>query len=159
MALTVVLPTVLRWSGLVSTLDIDAFRAVFNADYNRGAIDDGTADDSVGDDTAGDNTASFYGLSLALGYAFTDLLGVAARYEFLSDTDNTLAAIPGADEVILHTITGTFDIKPIPGRDSLILRWDNRFERSSAELYEDIEALPTDRWFASVLGVVVKTDG
>jgi len=69
-----------------------------------------------------------------------------------------LAKFEGAEKVTVHTVTGTFDLKPIPKHDNLILRWDNRFEKANEAIYSNLEAKPSKRWFASVLGVVVKMD-
>ncbi len=130
---------------LVATLNIDAFSAVLNADFNQNAGDD--ASDS-GDDS------SFYGVSLALGYNFTNHFGLAGRYEFLGDPDG---AIWENEDGNVQTFTLTFDVKPLD-TDNLIVRWDNRFEKGSDDIFADQENKATDKFFGSVVGVVVKMD-
>jgi hypothetical protein len=146
-----------RFFDLVATLNVDAFTLVFNGDYNMNV------------QPVGDNT-SFFGLSLAAGYAFTDMFGVALRGEYLSDSDNALYAAvedvgpdmtPGtADDVFAEdtsVITGTLtlDFKPIPDRGNLVIRWDNRIETSNRDIYFNSDAESTDMWMESVLGLVV----
>jgi hypothetical protein len=129
---------------LVATINADALSVVLNGDYT--ITDNGDAD-----------STSFFGVSLGLGYAISDSFGLAARYEFLSDSDNTLYGVAGAEDVTLQTITGTFDIKPAAS-ENFVLRWDNRIEMSSEDIFVNKDSEGTDKWFTSVLGVVVHPD-
>ncbi|MDX2024240.1 MAG: outer membrane beta-barrel protein [Deltaproteobacteria bacterium] len=102
-------------------------------------------------DFAKDEEAQFYGGSLAARIGLTDELGVAARLEYLGDPDGLIWAA-GDNNVI--TATGTFEYKP-DASGKLILRWDNRFEKSKEQIFTDRDGAGADTWFQSVLGVVV----
>jgi hypothetical protein len=135
---------------VVATVTAGRFTAIANFDFNvnkAAALPDGSTDD-----------ASFFGASLALGYGITDQFGVAARYELLNDSDNTLYKAAGADKVSVNTITGTLDFKPVKGNANLVLRWDNRFESASEDIFFDGDAAATASWFSSILGLVVHAD-
>jgi hypothetical protein len=143
---------------LVALVHAGDFTGVFNADFN---IHKDGAEDDAGNPTDG----NFYGVSVAGGYSFTHLIGAALRYEFLGDPDNLLYAsdpsdplAPAVDNTKVHTVTGTIDLKPLPDRDNLIVRWDNRYEMSSEDIYRTTRNEPTGGWFESVVGVVVKMD-
>jgi putative OmpL-like beta-barrel porin-2 len=145
---------------LVAVLSLDPITVVFNADYVLTQAALGGADDR-----------SFFGLSGAIGYAFTNNFGVAGRLEFLSDS---FAGGVGGDDPFdgsdatswsLFTATLTLDYKPLPETPNLIIRWDNRFEKSNQDVFGDSisDALDPgddtfkDNWFQSVIGVVVTT--
>ncbi len=138
-----------RFVDVVATLSLGDFSAIANFDYNMDVLE-------------GENT-SYWGASLAMGYAFTDMFGLAVRGEYLSDPDSVLyadlaTAAPFEDGASVVTLTGTIDVKPVPGSQNLILRWDNRYETSSEDIFFDNDGEPTDGWFASVIGMVVKTN-
>lgn len=132
---------------LVALLRLGDFTGILNADYNI-ARDIETGNGEVAD-------GAFFGVSAAAGYAFSHLFGAALRYEFLSDPDNILYGVH-PDGTSVNTVTGTIDLKPLKDRDNLVIRWDNRFEFASQDIYNDTTNLPTETWFMSVLGVVVK---
>lgn len=118
---------------LVATAGFGSASVVFNADFAK------------------DEDAQFYGASLAGRLGLTDELGIAARLEYLGDPDGL---IWGAGDNNVITATGTFEYKPdASGR--LILRWDNRFEKSKEQIFTDRDGAGADSWFQSVLGVVV----
>jgi len=103
----------------------------------------------------------FVGGSLTTGYRFNEIVGIAARGEYLRDDAN----YDGSDLWQLLTATLTLDVEPIPNRPYLIIRFENRFEKSNQRVFgEDSQgtADPGDdsygrTWFESVLGVVVTT--
>lgn len=134
----------------VVTVTTGKLTAIANFDFNM------NQDTTLADGTAGD--ASFFGGSLALGYSLTEQFGIAARYEYLSDSDNTLYKVPGADSVAVNTITGTLDFKPVAGNANLVLRWDNRFESAGEDIFVDGDGKPKGSWFSSIIGVVVHGD-
>jgi hypothetical protein len=145
---------------LVAVLSLDPVTVVFNADYVLTQAPLGGQDDR-----------SFFGLSGALGYAFTNNFGIAGRLEFLTDSYagglSGDAAFDGSDKSSWNLITATvtLDYKPIPDAPNLIIRWDNRFEKSNQDVFGDSvnDALDDgddtfkNNWFQSVIGVVVTT--
>lgn len=117
---------------VVATLNVGNFSMIGNFDLNVGY----EADD-------------FWGASLAAGYSFVPAFGIAARGEYLAFSGD-------AD---LWTATLTFDVKPIPDVENFVVRWDNRVEFASDDVYlnsagDDV----TDIWFGSVLGIVAYAD-
>lgn len=137
---------------LVASVSTGDLQLTLNADYNihRQAIAVAPG--------GGTDDATFFGISVAAGYSFSELLGVALRYEHLGDPDNTVFAATGASDVNLDTLTGTLDIRPVRGMANLIIRWDNRYELSSERIFFNKDSGPTGKWFASILGVVVTTE-
>ena len=89
------------------------------------------------------------------------MFGVAARGEYLRDD----ADYDGKDVWNLWTGTLTLDLKPVPDKQYLIVRWENRWERSNQRVFgkngRGTEGTDDDTyrrsWFESVLGVVVTT--
>ena len=165
-----------RFFDIVATLSLGDLSVVFNADFN---IDVDGQGDRDGDNII-DGDSSFYGLSLAAGYAFTDQFGVALRGEYLNDGNNVLydvgstpedlgdpqdpnddvAYVAGPDQAVnVMTGTLTLDVKPVPDSSNVILRWDNRVEQSSDDIFFNGDGDATKTWFASVVGLVVTTDG
>jgi hypothetical protein len=148
---------------LVSSLTIDRFSLVFNADLNVMA-------DKHNVGTGYDQRLEhpmFWGLSLAAGYQATDLFGLALRGEYLSDADNQLyqvltsesgIAFPATTQTNVVTVTGTLDFKPVKGSNNLIIRWDNRIETSNEDVFFNRSEKPANVWFGSILGLVVTTD-
>lgn len=136
---------------LVALIHAGDFTGVLNADF------DIAKDDAV-DDNGQAADGSFFGVSAGVGYSFSHLFGVAARYEFLSDPDDIIYQTGLPDGTNVQTVTGTIDLKPLPDRDNLIVRWDNRYEFANEEIFQNTTAEPAKGWFASVLGVVVKMD-
>lgn len=141
-----------RFFDFVAVLQAGDFTMVGNFDYNIAEPDEGSDADST----------SFWGASLAVGYAVTEMFGVALRGEYLKDVDAGVWALtdPDAlDEVAegnsLVTGTVTLELKPV---ENLVLRWDNRIEKSEQNIFYDRASEATDVWFNSILGVVVKSE-
>lgn len=129
-----------RFFDVVATYGAGDFSLVFNADLN---IDD-----------SGD-AASFWGASLGLGYAFAPAFGAAIRGEIL---DPSL----GVDDDMFLTGTLTFDFKPVPGVENVVLRWDNRIEAgmgANASYWTDGGGAATDFWYSSTIGLAMHTGG
>ncbi|MFW6067918.1 MAG: outer membrane beta-barrel protein, partial [Myxococcota bacterium] len=142
---------------LVATADIGNLSLVFNADVGATVLDQETA-------MAGGDTKLWWGASLAAGYAVTSWFDVGLRGEFLQDVEDQFYGF--ADGMNLVTGTLTLGFKPIPGRDNLLIRLDNRVEWASESIFPENGTVddPTtitetnDVWASTVLGVVVKTD-
>lgn len=158
------------FGDLVAVLSLDKFTGIFNADINL--------DRGVPDGMGGETDNLFGGVSLALAYQFVPAFGVALRGEYLIDADNALWQAQKSDGTLasnnaVATGTLTLDFKPIPDSKNLIIRWDNRIEGSTHDIYYNRDAPKmTDMdgntffgspnagtWFGSVIGVVVTTDG
>ena len=133
------------FGDFVSTLELGAFLAALNVDYIFTHAD-----------------RHFIGASLTTGFKLSDAFRIAARVEYLRDQ----ASFDGQDLFHLFTGTLTFDIRPVPDRDYLIVRWENRVERSNQRIFgkssRGTEDTADDRyrrgWFESVIGVVVTTN-
>ena len=139
-----------NYFDLIATASLGDTTIIFNALYNinvDAALPDGSTDD-----------ATLFGAALRIGQALTPTFGVAVRYEIFSDDNNTVYQTAGADSVLLHTATLTLDFKPFKGFENFVLRWDNRYEMASADIFADGDAGPTGTWFASVVGVAVYSD-
>lgn len=136
----------------VGVISLDPITIVLNADYI-------VTQSGLG----GNEDRNFIGVSGALGYAFSDQFGIAGRLEFLSDDANFDGS--NEDKWSLITATATLDYKPVADFPNLIIRWDNRFEKSNQDIFGDSrndsldpdDATFTDSWFQSVIGVVVTT--
>lgn len=133
-----------RFFDTVFTVSSGNFSLIFNGDLN---ISD--AADPFGG-------ATFYGLSLAAGYAFTPAFGLAGRVEYLDlDAD--------ASDTELLTGTVTLDFKPVKDVSNVVLRWDNKIEAatapSAAGPFFDGGGGPTNLWYTSTIGLVVYADG
>lgn len=102
---------------------------------------------------AGSEADGFWGASLAAGYAFSPYFGAAVRGEFLASGDGFLF---GTDDDSLVTGTLTLDLKPT-GSDNFMIRWDNRIESASEEVY-GTEDDASDSWFVSTVGFVASAD-
>jgi len=133
---------------LVATVSAGDLKLVLNGDYNI-HVDAPTP-------TGVDNVA-FFGVSAAAGYTVSDMFGLALRYEHLGDSDNSIYAFAGASDVSVNTLTGTIDVKPVKGLANLIVRWDNRLEFASEDIFFNKDSGATGTWFGSILGVVVTT--
>jgi hypothetical protein len=134
--------TTVEVGGLITALNIDCI-------FTRDGAPDGS-------------NRYFIGGSLTMGYRINDFIGIAARGEYLRDDANYDAK----DVWRLVTGTLTLDIRPIPGKQNLIVRWENRWERSNQRVFgkdsrgtEDTDDDTYRRtWYESVLGVVVTTN-
>jgi hypothetical protein len=139
------------FGDFVSTLQLGPLSAALNVDYifTRDGAPNGS-------------NRHFIGFSLTSGYSFNPMFRVAARGEYLRDD----ADYDGKDVWNLWTGTLTLDIKPIPDKQYLIVRWENRWERSNQRVFgkdsrgtEDTDDDSYRRsWFESVIGVVVTTN-
>ncbi len=116
----------------------------------------GNADFYLSGPDTGEGPSFYWGASAALGYALTEMFGVAGRVEFLHDPTERAPGTPfisGAYDW-LATGTVTLDFKPI---ENLIIRLDNRIEFAEADVFADKDGV-TDIWFATTLGAVVKAN-
>jgi hypothetical protein len=135
---------------LVAHLELGSLTALLNADF----ILTRDAAPSTGD-------RHFWGGSLTAGYRLTSMVGVAGRAEYLQDDAN----YGGGDRWRLVTGTVTLDVKPLDRAPYLILRWDNRWERSNQRIFGKDSRGTADTqddsyrrtWFETVVGVVVTT--
>lgn len=126
---------------LVATASLGNLSLVFNADYGM-------------DTERADGDKTWYGASLAGRLGLTDQVGVALRGEYLGDPDGW---VWGTNDNFVLTGTGTIEYMPYEG-GNLVIRLDNRFEKSDTSIFVDRDGGSTDTWFQSVLGVVVHTD-
>jgi Putative beta-barrel porin-2, OmpL-like. bbp2 len=135
---------------LVSTVRLGALTGSLNGDFIC------TRD---GAPSGGDRF--FWGGSVTVGYRVNEVVGVAGRAEYLHDDANY------GDSDIWKLVTGTLtlDVHPLAGVPHLILRWDNRWERSNQSVFGKDSRGTADTaddtygrtWFETVLGVVVTT--
>jgi putative OmpL-like beta-barrel porin-2 len=109
-----------------------------------------------------------WGLALFAAYELTDHLALGGRGEYVRDD----ASYGAGDVWELVTGTLTFDVKidtpaihAAAASPLLVLRWENRWEKSNQDVFgkdnrgtEDVaDDLYTDSWFESVIGVVFTT--
>jgi hypothetical protein len=143
---------------VVSTVTVGDFKLVLNADVNLYK-------------PKGADSQNWWGVSVAPAYSFVSWFGAGLRYEYLSDSANYLfgmtkkgqtmpdgmggEAAVAAAKANLQTITATLDFKPIPDSAALVLRPEFRYELASDQYFEDNDKLPTDKFWALMLGVVV----
>jgi len=141
-----------RFFDVVLTYMPGDFSLVFNADFN--------AQDTATEIFGGNK---YLGVSLAAGYAFSPVFGLAGRVEVLDFSLDDAAAtgatgIGSGDEVVTATLT--LDIKPVKDLDNVVLRWDNRLEAAlDTQPLFDGGGAATDMWFASTIGLAVHADG
>jgi hypothetical protein len=145
---------------LVATVTAGGFKLVANADVNLYKPE------------AGADGENWWGLSLAPAYAFSDMFGIGARVEYLSDSANLWGmtttktafdpeAEEGADngtlssKASLTTITFTVDIKPIPGVAALVLRPEFRYEIAGDYFFFDKDNELTKNFWTVMLGAAV----
>jgi hypothetical protein len=142
---------------LVSTVHAGDFTLILNGDL---AFSQRTAQDfnAAGAPIRTISTPTYFGGSLALGYQFSHLFGAALRGEFLQDHHNRLYRYNNVKRVNTGTVTATLDLKPIEKSDNLVIRWDNRIEASNHDIFANKSGTGTQKYFESVLGVVVKTN-
>jgi hypothetical protein len=97
------------------------------------------------------SVVSYWGGSLAAGYAFTEQFGLAVRGEHLK-YDNEA-------ESSLTTGTLTLDIKPVKDSQNFVVRLDGRVESASDPIYNKPSGEElSETWFSSTLGVVGYAD-
>ncbi len=96
------------------------------------------------------DSQTYFGLSLAAGYAVSEQFGVALRGEFLSAPEEYAAHFGES----LITATLTLDYKPT---DNLVIRLDNRLEAADAEIFATKDDT-SKTYISSTLGVVVHTN-
>ena len=129
---------------VVATYGVGDFSLIGNFDMNVGYEAD-----------------QFWGASLAAGYQLTPAFGVAVRGEFLSTPDGFLYGnnFDPDDNENLVTGTLTLDLKPLPSHENFVVRWDNRIEGASEEVYTTNNPNnDTSLWFSSTVGVVAYAD-
>jgi hypothetical protein len=134
----------------LATLKLGSASVSFNADtiLTRDGAPDGS-------------DRHFLGCSLIAGYALTENFALAVRGEYLHDDAN----YGDGNEWKLGTATFTADYKPLPNLPNLIVRWDNRWEKSNQHVFgadakgtaDTADDIYTNAWFESVLGGVVTT--
>lgn len=139
------------FADFVTTVELAELTAALNVDYifTRDGAPDGS-------------NRHFIGFSLTAGFSFNPMFRIAARGEYLRDD----ADYDGKEVWNLWAGTLTLDVRPVPGNDHLIVRWENRWERSNQRIFgknsrgsEDSDDDTYRRsWFESVLGVVVTTN-
>lgn len=101
---------------------------------------------------------SYWGGSLAAGYAFNSQFGVAVRGEHLK-WDNDDPADAEDEDTTLTTGTFTFDVKPVKDTGNFVIRLDARMEHSNQELYNKPSGEETTKdWFSTTLGIVGYAD-
>lgn len=144
---------------VVATVTAGGFKLVANANLNLYKPAPGLG---------GEN---FWGISVAPVYAFCDELGIAARFEYVSDSANLWgmtktklpfepAAMDGEDngklasKASLTTLTLTLDIKPIPGVAALVLRPELRYEIAGNYYFFDKHNELTKSFWTLMLGAV-----
>lgn len=105
----------------------------------------------------GSEAAGFWGASLAAGYGFTPQFGMAVRGEYLASSDGFLFGTDEDESLITGTLT--FDVKPVEGVQNFVVRWDNRIEAASDDVYSNLDGDGVeDVWFSSTVGVVAYAD-
>jgi hypothetical protein len=139
------------FGDFVTRFELGDFLAALNVDYifTRDGAPDGS-------------NRSFIGFNLTTGYKLNDTFRIAARGEYLRDEAGWAA------EDVWHLLTGTltFDVRPVPDHDYLIVRWENRLERSNQRVFGKDSRGTQDTgddsyrrtWFESVIGVVATTN-
>ena len=147
---------------LVATVEVGGFKLVANADLNLYKPE------------AGADGENWWGISVAPAYAFSDVFGIGARFEYLSDSANqwgmTKTKVPfvaepedGADNGVLAaksaltTLTFTLDIKPIPGVANLVLRPEFRYEIAGDYYFFDKDNELTKSFWTVMLGAAVSS--
>lgn len=139
-----------NYFDLIVRAGVGDTKIVFNAMYNINK----EAQLPLGD--TGD--ATLFGAALRVGQQFTEVVGAAVRYEYFSDADNTVYGVVGAESVAVQTATLTLDLRPFKGHRNFVLRWDNRFETASEDIFADGDGAGTSTWLASVVGIAVYAD-
>jgi hypothetical protein len=137
---------------LVATVTTGGFKLVVNADLNLYKPE------------AGAKGENWWGISVAPAYAFNDVFGIGARFEYLSDSANLWAMTTDkagetpADKASLTTITATLDIKPISGVANLVLRPEFRYEIASNYYFFDKKDELAKGFWTVMLGAAVSTN-
>lgn len=117
----------------VAVLQVSDFTLVGNFDANAGYK----------------AVSSYWGGSLAAGYAFTPQFGMAVRGEHLE--------FEGDDGLKLTTGTLTFDVKPVKDTENFVVRLDTRIEHANAPAYNKPSGPDDDLtkdWYSATLGFV-----
>jgi hypothetical protein len=147
---------------VVATVTAGGFKLVANADLNLY---------KPGEGADGEN---WWGISVAPAYAFSDMFGIGARVEYLSDSANLwgmtttktpIVAEPedGAEngtlagKAALTTLTFTLDIKPIPSIANLVIRPEFRYEIAGNYYFFDKDNELTKNFWTLMLGAAVST--
>jgi hypothetical protein len=131
---------------VIANVEVADFSVILNFDYDLYRLKGGSGRDN------------FWGVSVAPAYAFTDMVGAALRLEYLADGANAQLAISGATAGAssnLLTLTGTLDLKPVPGSSAFVLRPEFRYEKASDDNYNTRDDEPSGGYWQAVLGAVV----
>lgn len=97
-----------------------------------------------------------YGFSVVAAYQITDMLGVAARFDYIAPVD------PYWTNAYDQLIVGTATLDFRPWDDNVILRLEHRFEAAAldgaadANIYLDNDGL-RDTWMSTTLSAVIRT--
>jgi len=142
---------------LVGSVSIDKLTLILNADLAFSLFRE-TDFDAAGRILRVVDTPTYGGVALTAGYQFTPMFGAALRGEFLQDTHNRLYRFNRAEKVNLTTVTLTLDVKPVEDADNFVIRWDNRLEVSNQDIFANKSGNSTEKYYESVLGVVVHTN-
>ena len=111
------------------------------------------------DMNVGYEDSAFWGASVAAGYELTPSFSVAVRGEYLYSPDSFLFAVAPDGNESLMTGTLSLNTKPIEGVDNFLIRWDNRVELASEQIFRNLDnTQDTDLWFSSTVGVVAFAD-
>jgi hypothetical protein len=144
---------------LVATATAGNFKFVFNADLNLYKAKFAPADPATMTSASGGSSETWWGISGAPAYAFTDYFTLGARIEYLEDSANSQLYQSKAGSVLtgkakLTTITGTLDFKPVP---ALILRPEVRYEvaGNDADTYNSGGSDTSNKFWSVHLGAVV----
>lgn len=139
---------------VVATASFGDFSLVGNFDLWHHRADAGAG---VANQTA-------YGFSVVGAYRISDLIGVAARFDYINNDQGYMATngLPAYDMVVG---TATLDVRP--WGDHVILRLEHRFEHATQDIYVDrnTTAGPTagslvggrDTWMSTTLSAVIRT--
>jgi hypothetical protein len=150
---------------VVATVTAGGFKLVANADLN------------LYKPAAGEDGENWWGISVAPAYAFSDMFGIGARFEYLSDSANAGTAwamtrtktpyiaepMDGEEsgellsKATLTTLTFTVDIKPITSVANFVLRPEFRYEIANGYYFFDKENELTKNFWTLMLGAVVSS--
>lgn len=105
---------------------------------------------------AGGPSAQAWGVSGAVGYQISDLIGVAGRVDFLENSDQYF--LTGYNRLV--AATGTLDVRPWD--DNVIIRLEHRFEQAFGGAPDVFvtsrnNAGVRDTWQSTIASVVVRT--
>jgi hypothetical protein len=97
---------------------------------------------------------AYWGAMLGARYAFFEMFAVAARAEYLNDSDGHATGFVGND---IELVTGTLTLEARPA-DFLIVRLDGRMDYSTRQIFQKSVRDTTGGLPTTTLGVVATTD-